>query len=236
MRKRGVTLLELLVAMGISSILMTTVMVLYNRGMIEVQHSSGRVELLRRGRGLLERMQPILCSAVKPRREAAQEAIYVPDVPVDDLIDNGKLATDKSFHQVVFATPVNHLSPGPLPTARELTFSPKYYLYEIAQVPGEKPGQGSQVVLRRVNSVAVNTGFSPHQFAVSADQTVAPRVLGRDIDWLNIRYVRAGALQVQVLLSSERIQDESQRSRARRMTPYTVEVSSLIQIPYYNNN
>jgi prepilin-type N-terminal cleavage/methylation domain-containing protein len=235
-RKRGLTLIELLVAMGISSILMTTVVVLYGRGMIEVQHSSGRVELLRRGRGLLERIQPLLCSAVKPRREAAQEAIYVPDVPVDDLIDNGKLATDKSFHQVVFATPVNHLAPGPLPTARELTFNPKYYLYEIAQVPGEKAGQGNQVVLRRVSNVVVNTAFNPHQFAVTADQSVAPRVLGRDIDWLNVRYVRAGALQVQVLISSDRIQDEGQRSRAKRMAPYTVEVSSLIQIPYYSNN
>lgn len=233
--RRGITLAELLVAMAISSVLMTSVLVLYQRGTLEVRHSTGRIELQRRGRALLERIQPLLCSAVKPSRQSSQEAVYVPDQPVDDLIDNGVYANDSSYHQVVFATPVDWLGNQTVPSGRSLAFQPTYYLYEISQTAGPA-GRGNQVVLRRVLDVSVNASFEPHLFTVPVDTRVEPRVLGRDLDWLNVRYIRAGAVQIQIVLGCQRILDGATRSQVARMNPYTVEVTSLVQIPYYSNN
>lgn len=234
--RKGITLAELLVAMAISSVLMSSVLVLYHRGTIEIQHSSGRIELQRRGRALLERIQPLLCSAIKPSRVSPQEAIYVPDVPVDDLIDNGVVASDASYHQVVFATPVDWLRSPQVPAGRDLAWRPQYHLYEIAQTAGPA-GRGNQVVLRRALGVTVNSTVQPRLFNVQLDSSVQPRVLGRDLDWFNVRYIRAGAVQIQVVLGNQRILDAATRSRVARLTrPYTIEVTSLIQIPYYSNH
>lgn len=231
---RGFTVVELLVAMAISSALLLMMGLLFKVGLWEVRHSSGRVELVRRGRQCMDNVQRYLVAACKPNSAGSQEAISFPVTFTDDLHQAPE-------SRVQFYTPIDFLVSNDSPTARDLQLNPNYHSYDIAAVPGP-PGAGQDVVLRKYLPPA-NPGEDPVDF----DLSVAPRYLGRDLgvpdpdnpgvynDGLVIRYLRPGALEVQVNVSSDRISDDVNRNTIEANTPIRLTMTSIVQLPYYSN-
>ncbi len=232
--QRGFTLVELLTAMAISAGLLLMVAMLFKVGLWEVRHSSGRIEIVRRGRQCMDNVQRYLVAACKPNSSGAQEAISYPVTFSDDLHQAPE-------SRVQFFTPIDFLVSSGSPTARQLQQNPVYHSYEIAAVPGPT-GAGQDVVLRKYLPPA-NPGEDP----VDQDLSVAPRYLGRDLgipdptnpslynDGLVIRYLRPGAVEVEVNVSSSRISDDTNRNAIEANTPMVVTMNSIIQLPYYSN-
>lgn len=213
-RRRGFTLPEMLVSMTLSVLMLGVVVLLYQTGLWEYRHASGRIELVRKSRHLMGRVQPLLSSAIKPVSAGSQEAIAFPDTFVDDLHQTGE-------SRVAFFTPVDFLVDPTLPTARELQANPDYHLYEIAMVPGAG-GNGNDVVLRKLVD------------EITPDVSVTPRLLSTGIDDFRVRYLRPGALEVQVTVTGQRITDEIVRNTTEARTPLNLVVNTIIQLPYYN--
>ncbi len=209
----GFSLPEMLVSMALSALMLAVVVLLYQTGLWEYRHASGRIELVRKSRHLMGRVQPLLSTAVKPVSAGAQEAIAFPDTFVDDLHQTGE-------SRVSFYTPVDFLVDPTLPTARQLQANPNYHLYEIAMVPGT--GNGNDVVLRKLVD------------EITPDMGVNPRVLAVAIDDFRVRYLRPGALEVQVSVSGQRITDEIVRNTTEARTPLNLVMNTIIQLPYYN--
>lgn len=234
LNRRGFTMVELLVTMAISSALLLMVALLFKVGLWEVRHSSGRVELVRRSRQCMDRVQRYLVAACKPNSAGAQEAVSFPITFSDDLHQAPE-------SRVQFYTPIDFLVSTSSPTARQLQMNPNYHSYEIAAVPGPA-GRGQDIVLRKYLAPA-NPGEDP----VEQDLSVAPRYLGRDVglpdpndpniyrDGLVVRYLRPGALEIQVNVSSSRISDDAQRNTIEAHTPMRISMTSIIQLPYYAN-
>lgn len=229
MRNKGVSLAELLVAMTVASILTTAIVAVFHAGNWEFQHSSGRIELIRRARAILDRITPLVTTAVKTSSSAAQEAIVDPPTPVDDLtpLENMTQAQrDALPARLMFTSAMNFFGGGPAPKARELQNNPTYYYYDVAETPGGA-GQGSNVLLRRW----IRTGPGVY----NPDNTVTPMVLGRQIDNFYVRYLRPGAVQLAVEISGNRIQDSVARNRIQQRTPIVMRVTTILQLPYYGN-
>ncbi len=199
--------------MVLGFLMLAVIVLLYQTGLWEYRHASGRIELVRKGRQLMGRVQPLLSSAVKPVTAGSQEAIAFPDTFVDDLNQPGE-------SRVSFYTPVDFLVDPTLPTARELQANPNYHLYEIAMVPGT--GNGNDVVLRKLVD------------EITPDLSVTPRVLTVGIDDFRVRYLRPGALEVQVTITGQRITDEIVRNTTEDRTPLSLDMNTIIQLPYYN--
>ncbi|MCA9795908.1 MAG: prepilin-type N-terminal cleavage/methylation domain-containing protein [Candidatus Eremiobacteraeota bacterium] len=212
---KAFTLAELLVAMTVSSMLFLAIVSLYQAGVWEFTRSSGRIEMARRGRNLLDRVQPLLGTAIKINPTGAQEAIYFPDQVLDDFSQAGET-------RVLFSTPVDFLGNQPLPSARELRLHPKFYLYEVALVPGE--GRAQDVVLRR--------RVDP----LTPDPTVEPRVLGRDVDDFRVKYLRPGALEIEVVVSLDGVSDKLVRNKLQGRGVQRIRLSTIVGIPYYNQS
>ena len=213
-RKSGFSLVELLVSMFLAFMMFAVIVMLYQAGIWEYRHASGRIELVRKARALLGRVQPLLSTAVKPVSAGAQEAIAFPDTFTDDLHQTGE-------SRVAFYTPLDALVTDTLPSARELQANANYHLYEIAMIPGAS-GNGNDVVLRKL--------IDP----ITPDMGVTPRILTTGIDDFRVRYLRPGAVEIQVTVSGARITDEIVRNTTEDRTPLNLVMNTIIQLPYYN--
>ncbi len=223
---RGFTLAELLVAMVISSALLAVVAVLYQTGLWEFRHSAAHIELSRRGRTALDRLQPYISSAIKPNPSGSDEAILFPDTFFDDLHQ----ATES---RVQFYTPVDHLGGAPMPDARTLQENPLYYIYEIAEVPGPL-GRGNELVLRRyLDPVTPDLSVPPLVLARALGEP-DPENPGAFYNGFGVRYLRPGSLEFQVVVSSALLQEDDVRARVEARTPMNPAFTSIIQIPYYS--
>ncbi len=232
LRAQGITLTELLVAIAIASLVATLVATLFHTGLFHVRRSSGRIDLVRRVRLCLDNTQRYLSAAVKPNTGSGEYAIYYPERFSDD-------ETDAPVTAVGYWTPIDFLGGAVLPSARQLQVSPAYYRYELAEIPGEV-GRGNDVVLRRLTDFGV------------LDTTVTPRVIGRDLGWRDnsgeyvdgfvVRYLRVGALRLDVTASGSRIHDSLERQAVENSSgtnpdsQMIVRLTTIIQLPYYSNN
>ena len=231
-------MLEVLLAMGVSSLLLMLLAATFRVGFWEMQRSSGRIEVVRRGRVTIDNIQRYLNSACRPGYRQAPgswgtvqaEAVFGPADIVDDL------HSEPEDH-VYFWSAEDHLS-GSLPLkARELQANSVYYAYGIAPVPGEN-NQGQDLLLRRF--VVPDEPLLPQLWDTSAK----PRYLGRRLgvpdgnggyqDAFLVRRVREGALQIQVRVSSDLITDETQRNRIENATPMRLKMSSIFQLPSHH--
>ena len=230
-------MVEMLVVLAITSIMGLVIAAIFSAGLWEISHSSGRIELVRKGRRCIDNTQRYLASACNSI--AGEETITYPTTPVDNL-------SGPTFSRVQFYTPFDHLVSTIEPSARTLQNAPAnatpYHSYELAAVPGPN-GQGQDVVLRKYLPAA-NPGDDP----VTPDLTVAPRFIARDLgvpvdpvnqpgvyqDGFVIRYLRTGTVQLEVNLSSDTIDDGYQQATIEDRTPMRFKMTSIIQLPYYN--
>ncbi len=209
----GITVLELLIAMGIASLISLTMVMLYSSSLFQYAHSSGRIELTRRAREGLNRIATILTTAVKPNKIA--EAIYAPPLPAPPW-DTDPFNAPDQYNAVMFASPYDLLNPeAPPPNPR----NPTYHLYEIALVPGFQGG--NDIVLRRL--------LNP----TTIDTSVEPRYLVRNIDNLDIKRIDNTALLIRIDISEARISDDYVKNTTQSRTPLRVSLNTLVQIPYY---
>ena len=230
-RKRGFTIIEMLIVLTISSLMLVVLGSLFATGFWEISHSSGRIELVRRGRRAIDNCQAFLASASKPNPD--REAVSFPATFDDDLTSNPQ-------PRVQFYTPYDHLVADSKPLARELTNNPVYHSYELAAVPGD-PGRGQSLQLSKYQPPA-GPGLDP----LFPDTTVRPRIIVRDLgvpktgvpggygDGFIVRYRSLGTVQIEVNLSSALINDSYQKNTIQARTPMLIKMRSIIQIPYYN--
>lgn len=236
-KRSGFSLLELLVATGMSSLILLLLTSLFRVGMWEIDSSSGRIALVRRGRLAIDSVQRYLSGACEPgiRLDSLgnqAQAIIVP-LELDDL------ESPDPDSRVRFFTPLNHLEDDLLPGARELQMNPQYFAYEIAAIPGAN-NQGQDLVLRRYQVPPVSGD------PVTPDTTVEPRVLARKLGapdtssttgysgGFEVRHLRQGALRIQVSVSSDLLSDQRERTKLESARPLRIKMSSIYQLPYYN--
>lgn len=235
-RLRGFSLPELLIAMTLSVLMTVVIVALYQSGLWEFHHSSGRIELARKGRVAIDRIQPLISTAVK---FSAEDAILYPELPVGgvDIFDDTQNPGDS---RIIFSTPVDLLGNAPLPTARQLAANPVYHLFEIAAVPNADD-DALELVLRKRQW---DDTASPPIGAIDAAAT--PKVLARDLyrfgdtadpndpTGFNIKRLRAGAVQVRVRLVGDQITDDIVRARTEARTPIDLVMSTVVHVPYYS--
>ncbi len=216
--------------MMISIALMSVVIGLFQAGLWEMRRSSGRIDLVRRARNCMDNVQRFLSSATVPGT-FAEGAIIFPDPPTNEA----ELLSDPES-SVLFWTPVDHLGVNPLPTARQLhtNMTNLYFRYGLDTIPGHD-GLGDDVVLRR------------YVDEVTIDATSTPRVIGRGLgvpdpgspgqfmDAFVVRTVRDTAVQIQVNISSELITDDTERNRIQAQSPFVVNFTTIVQLPFYAN-
>lgn len=236
--RRGFTLLEVMMVSVISLALMLLLASTFRLGYWEMQRSSGRIEVVRRGRTTIDNIQRYLASACRPGYRQAPggtgtvqaEAVFGPENIQDDLHSTPE-------DHVYFWSADDHLS-GALPRgARELQEDPLYYAFAISPVPGED-NKGQDLLLRRF--VVPAEPLIPQEWDLSAK----PRYLGRRLglpdgqggyqDAFVVRRIREGALQIQVNVSSDLITDDEQRNRIENSAPIRLKMSSIYQLPSHH--
>ena len=234
--RKGFSIMEILAVLGISSLLLVLLATMFRVGFWEATRSSGRIELVRRGRQAIDNTQRYLASACQPgtRLNPSLEqagAVFGPDA-LDDL--NNPNPTS----YVRFWSAEDFLGNTPARTARELQNSPSFYAYDIGTIPGGGELGGQDLVLRRY--LVPDEPLLPTEW----DTTAQPRFLARGLgvsdgsggveDGFVVRHLRQGAVQVQVNLSSSYIEDDLQRNKIEDATPMQIKMSSIYQLPYYN--
>ncbi|MCA9780373.1 MAG: prepilin-type N-terminal cleavage/methylation domain-containing protein [Candidatus Eremiobacteraeota bacterium] len=233
--RRGFTILEILTVIGISSLLLALLAQMFRVGLWESTRSSGRIELVRRGRQAIDNTQRYLASACQPGSRQnpdlqQAEAVFGPDA-LDDL--NNPNPTS----YVRFWSADDFLGNEPARGARELQNDPSFYAYDIGTIPGGDLG-GQDLVLRRFE-----VPLEP-LLPTAWDTAAQPRYLARGLgvsdgsggaeDGFVVRHLRQGAVHVQVNLSSAFIDDDLQRNKIEDATPMRIKMSSIYQLPYYN--
>ena len=244
LRHRGFTIIEILVVLGVSSLLLILLAAMFRTGMWEVSRSSGRIEVVRMGRQALDNVQRYIASTVPPTNlttssgNLVADAIY--DPPGTDIFDPNSGTNPPPVDQVRFYTPIDHLSGNPIPGARQLQDNPVNFAYEITAVPGVN-NQGIDVVLRRMQAPT-----SANPFPLFADTAVQPRYLARRLgipdsgapggyrDGLVIQRRREGSIQVTVNVSSAQISDDLNRNRTESATPLVITMKSMYKPPIFN--
>lgn len=234
LRRRGFTVIELLVVMAISSMLLLVIASLFKVGMWEIHRSSGRIDVVRRGRQAIDQTQRYLASACQPGQRigpngSQAQAIFGPDA-LDDLNN----PNPESY--VRFWTAIDHLNDVTPPSARQLQMNPTYFAYEVAAIPGFE-GRGQDLVVRRY--LVPSEPNLPTQFDVTANPRFLARALGVPsggsyVDGFVVRHLREGAVQIQVNVSSDLISDRTQANKIEDATPMRIKMSSIYQLPFYN--
>jgi prepilin-type N-terminal cleavage/methylation domain-containing protein len=244
--RRGFTLIEMLTVLVVSSMMLVVMASLFRTGFWEVSRSSGRIEMVRRGRHALNNVQRYLSTTIAasglalPNGNPITSAIYTPldtEIYDSDLPDSLNPAPTDN---VRFYTPIDLLSDVPTKGARELQSNPVNFAYEITAVPG-LDDVGQDLVLRRLE-----TPSSVDPYPLMPDTSIQARYLGRRLgvpdpsapggyrDGMIIRRLREGALQIQVNVSSDLISDELNRNNLENATPLRITMSTIFQPPYYN--
>lgn len=228
-RSSGFTILELLVAMTISTLLLVVLGALFRAGFWEVQHSSGRIELIRRGRQAINNTQRYLATAVSPGDVGGETAIAFPPSPLDDDPES----------RVQFYTVQDHLVNPISPGAREIQESPAYYSYEIAGIPGPNNVGQDLVVRKRLMPTAPTPADLP---PLAPDLSVEPKFLVRGLgtpeanytDGFIVRHNRLGAIEMEINLSSDLISDSLHRNKLENYTPLRIKMTTIYSLPVYN--
>jgi len=141
LRRRGFTIIEILVVLGVSSLLLVLLAAMFRTGMWEVSRSSGRIEVVRMGRQALDNIQRYLASTVPPTNltdpggNTVTEAIYVP--LETDIYDPNASTNPSPTSRIMFYTPMDHLTGAAMPGARQLQTNPVNFAYEISLIPGQ---------------------------------------------------------------------------------------------------
>ena len=169
--RKGFSIMEILAVLGISSLLLVLLATMFRVGFWEATRSSGRIELVRRGRQAIDNTQRYLASACQPgtRLNPSLEqagAVFGPDA-LDDL--NNPNPTS----YVRFWSAEDFLGNTPARTARELQNSPSFYAYDIGTIPGGGELGGQDLVLRRY--LVPDEPLLPTEW----DTTAQPRYLAR---------------------------------------------------------
>lgn len=242
-RQHGFTLVEMLSVCAISSLLLVVLASLYRTGMWEVSRSSGRIEIVRRGRLAIDQMQRYLSSAIESSGlfsggVAIKETVYTPNVIFDP---NAPVATQPDPQdRIRFFTPIDHLGTSPKLTARQLQNAPINFAYEIVTIPGLN-NEGQDIVLRRLQSPTSTTPLP-----IDIDVTARPQYIGRRLgfpdasapggyrDGLSVQRLREGALQIEVGLSSDLVTDDINRTQLEAHTPLRFVMRTIYQPPYYS--
>lgn len=243
---KGYSLVEMLVVLGISSILLVVLALLFKTGIWEVGRSSGRIELVRTGRQALNQIQRYMASANAPGGltfdgEAVKSAVYT---PLDsEIYDPTKTNNPDPADRVRFFSSVDFLSGVAPLKARDLQRNPIYRAYEITAIP--TPGQpGQSIVLRRLLDQPATAGTP---FPLDVDTSVNPRFLAHRLgipdvtapsgyrDGLVVRKLnRESAIQIEVHLSSDLVSDDLNRSQLENHTPLRIRMQTIYQPPFYN--
>lgn len=238
----------MLAVCAISSMLMIVLATLFTTGMWEVGRSSGRIEVVRRGRLAIDQMQRYLSTVIESSGlysggDAIRETIYTPEKIYDP-----NLATTHSTnpadgfiaYKIHFFTPIDLLGTGPLRTAREHQATPINNAYEITTIPGPN-NEGQDLILRRLV-----TPTTANPLPIDMDAAVRPRFLGRRLGIPNsaapggyekglvVRKLREGALQIEIGLSSDLVTDDLNRSQLENHTPLRMVMRTIYQPPYFS--
>ena len=244
LKQQGFTIIEMLVVLGVSSLLLILLAAMFRTGMWEVSRSSGRIEVVRMGRQALDNIQRYLASTVPPTNltdpggNPVTEAIYVP--LNTDIFDPYSMTNPTPTSRIMFYTPMDHLAGTPMPGARQLQLNPVNFAYEIGLVQGLN-NEGQDLVLRKMQAP---TNADPRP--VTYDASVQPRFLARRLgipdagapggyrDGLVVQRWREGALQITVNVSSAQISDDLNRNRTEAYTPIVITMTSIYQPPIFN--
>lgn len=235
--QKGFTILELLTVLAVSSLMLVLLAVVFKTGLTTVAKSSGRIEVVRLARNAIDQTQRYLGSACRPgfRLDPSNnqaEAIFGPATFVDNL--NGP-ATD----HLRFWSAIDHLSNNPVPqTARQLQETPNYFAYDLTTIPGTN-GRGQDLIIRQFHVPAEPT----LPFALNTSRQ--PRVLGRALgipvgatyaDGFVVRYIRRGAVLLEVNVASEVISDDYANAQVRNAQKLRIKMRSIYQLPFYSVN
>lgn len=86
-KRKGFTIIELMVSMAIMAILLTALVFIYRAGMTEAEHTSGRMALQSQARLLMDKMVPLVSTAVKLAGDEASDPLFF---PTGTMIGNGQ--------------------------------------------------------------------------------------------------------------------------------------------------
>lgn len=113
MRRRGLSLAEVLVAMGVMGLLSLALMNVFGVTMTTVRHGEGHLAMQQKARETMRRLEPILSTAIPPT--TTQEAIYAPTMgntlpsvqwsSTEDLFGNAPIvprAPDFYLYEIIF--------------------------------------------------------------------------------------------------------------------------------------
>lgn len=250
--ERGFTLIEVLVVLAISTLMILLIATIFQIGLRQVSHSSGRIEMVRDARQAIDNVQRYLASVMRP--------IMVYDADGDELEPTSSIFWPREFHdpvngqpkpweqRVQFFTQWDFFDENMDDTerhrswARTLNENPLNFSYEIVTVPSQ--GRGQELVVRALNRPEP---WSVGNLPLLPDTSVTPRVIGKRLgvadsnvpggfrDGFLVRRPREGGLLIQVTVSPDLISDEYNRNKVeQRMTP--VVITTIYQPPYFNLN
>ncbi|MBI3924124.1 MAG: prepilin-type N-terminal cleavage/methylation domain-containing protein [Armatimonadetes bacterium] len=236
-RRNGFTLIEVLVAAFIASLLALVMVGIFGYANVSLRHGTTRMALVQRTRTASDRIVPYLTSAVD---FANEDGVPYPNVdfPAEPPLDPADTTTWP--RHVVFRTTEDFHAPGYDPDRvipdrffADDSYEEFTYLYVIwfedDDVADRVPGTNDAVIMQRLDKPAnpSDSVWLADPFA-SLDGTDGPQVLARDVQDLRFRRILENGLQMQILAS-----DELQRAGGNR-EDLEYRANSVLQLPSYS--
>lgn len=141
MRRRGLSLAEVLVAMAVMGVLSIALLNIFGLTMTSVRHGEGHLAMQMKAREAVRRLEPLLSTAIPPT--TTQEAIYLP------AVGGSGTSIRWSSTEDLFGT--NAITPR----------APHFYLYEINFAGGaltmrriDPPGPDSRVLATNLDAAS----------------------------------------------------------------------------------
>jgi prepilin-type N-terminal cleavage/methylation domain-containing protein len=212
-RRRGLTLMELLVSMAIFSVVTGFMVLLYNNLSASIRFSTARMDARGRIRVAMERIVPILSGAYTPNE-------------IPGAVRPFELITNPSI--LKFYTPGDPFEGSPIqpPTDLSSPTAGTYLVSNFLQLELDsssrldtQAGGGPSRVLKKVVLRKLVTPTTLPVASPTVDTTVSPRLLATDLSEMTIANV-TGNTGVQLTLSAQDF--SSTQSRKHTITTATV--------------
>ena len=232
MRKRGFTLPELLVSMGIMSTIMLILVAMYNTSYTSFRLGSSRMSLQDQARQCMNRITPYLASAVAPTDTT--DAIRSPGLTPSGTVYNVDFWTPNDFLNTNFDSLAiyNPDLPGYDPRSTTL------YMYRIAFPDPGVQTPPSDVRLAKLNAqwtsasgvqVAV-PGTLYEELTAPGNGISAPRLISRRMQLVAFDRFRQGGIRVMVQTRDNKVRGANSQERTVNYT-----LDTRIQFPYYSS-